>query len=844
VQSKRGQPVTQCHPVYLLARILQICGGVILTGLATLPSAAVAQDAGVELFEAKIRPVLVEHCYKCHSAEAQATGKLKAELLLDSREGMRRGGESGPSVVPRNIKQSAVIAALKHESVEMPPKGKLPDAVIADFEKWIKLGAPDPRDGKAATTSRVIDLEKGREFWCFQPVADAQPPNVQDGQWARTDVDRFVLAKLESQQLKPVTDADPAVLTCRLHLDLVGLPPAPDELDRWLSALKQDPESLAGLVDELLASEHFGERWGRHWLDVARYAESNGNSRNATFPLAWRYRDYVVDAFNSDTPYDRFITEQVAGDLLPSNSIEEHNRSHVATGFLALASKPVIRGKQGGFVPDIANDQIEVTSRAFLGLTVACARCHDHKFDPIPTTDYYALAGIFASSDTLYGGGGNSMGGAPTTGLHTLKDKDPTKQQAYNEWKAAVDALKKQQQKVNGELKKLRGKLPRKRKGKETKAADPKVQAQFDKLTEQSNKLRAEIQQLEKQKVSPPSQAMGVRDAGKVQEIAVYIRGESPKGPPVPRGFVSVTTEASLELPGDSSGRLELSRWIASADNPLTARVIVNRIWQHLFGEGLVRTPDNFGINGDRPSHPELLDWLAARFVEDGWSVKRMIRRLVLTRTYALSDAHDERNYEADPDNVFVWRHARRRLEAEAIRDAILAVSGQLDRQRPEGSVVTRHGGKLIQDALTPDTIHKESVHRSVYLAILRNGLPEVLELFDVADPSLVVGRRSVTTVPAQDLFLINSPFVSEQSKHFAELVLLKDGNETDRIGFAYRRALSRKPTSAEIERAAAFLEQSRASLASEVPEAERELAAWTPFCQALFVAAEFRYVR
>ncbi len=591
-------------------------------------------------------------------------------------------------------------------------------------------------------------------------------------------------------------------------------------------------------MDSLLQSPHFGERWGRHWLDVARYAESNGNSRNATFPHAWRYRDYVIDSFNADMPYDQFLREQIAGDLLPSKSPAERNRQLVATGFLALGSKPVIRGKAGGFVPDVAADQIEVTSRSILGLTVACARCHDHKFDPIPTSDYYGLAGIFASSETLYGGGGNSMGGAPATDLHVLVDKDPARAEAYQQRQQQLAAVAKRQNEIKGELKILR---PRKKKGRQAKESSPEIAAELEKLGEEHKELAAQQKKLQAQRVEAPGRAMGIREASKVTEVPIYVRGETAKGSPIPRHLLSVAaTESGGIFPSDQSGRLELARWLTDKENPLTARVMVNRIWLHLFGEGIVRSPDNFGFNGERPTHPELLDYLAATFVEEDWSVKRMIRKLVLTRTYRLADNYDESNYETDPDNIYLWRHSRRRLEAEAIRDAVLAASGALDPQRPEGSVVTAHGGKLIQDALTPDKIHQPSNHRSVYLPVLRNGLPESLEVFDFADPSLVVGRRSVTTVPAQDLFLMNSPFVVEQSRQFARRLLGESTKAIARIDLAYRIAVSRDASDQERERALQFMQETTDDLTNEEPE----LAAWASFCQALFVSAEFRHVR
>lgn len=827
-------------PSYHRQIALKTCTFAILLALL---SGSLKADEKTDFFEAKIRPVLIESCYKCHSAAAQANGKLKGGLLLDNRESIRRGGETGPAIVPGNTKNSLLLSALRHEDFEMPPNGKLPDGVIADFAKWIQMGAPDPRDGVTAVESN-IDLEKGRQFWSFQPVQKPTLPENIDPAWSQTGIDRLVAATMTAKGLKPVDLATAEVLVRRLYLDLIGLPPSPQQLEQWaerLEAKNQRQTALESLVDSLLESPQFGERWGRHWLDVARYAESNGNSRNATFPHAWRYRDYVIDAFNADTPFDQFITQQIAGDLLPHKTTEQRNANLIATGFLALASKPVIRGRGGKFIPDIVADQIEVTTRSVLGMTVSCARCHDHKFDPIPTTDYYGLAGVFASSQTLYGGGGNSMGGAPASGLHALISDDLAKNKRYAQWQSELAKVTKRQKEVTNEIKRMR---TRPKKGEKPKSLTAEQKDRLKELNLEKKQLAGELKKLRAKPVAAPQAAMGIREGSGINEVPVYVRGVSPKGDAVTRRLLTVLSDS--ESPGfndQQSGRLELAQWLTSSENPLTARVMTNRVWQHLFGIGIVRTPDNFGVNGARPSNPELLDYLAGVFVEDGWSVKKLIRRLVLTRSYQLSTAYQEANYKLDPDNIYVWRHARKRLEAEVIRDTILLASGTLTEKRPAGSVVTVHGGKLIQDSLTPDKIHKPSNHRSVYLPILRNGLPEVLEIFDVADPSLVVGRRNVTIVPAQDLYLMNNPFVLQKSEEFAQRLLQESDDEKGRIDLAYRIALSRRSTEAEQLKAERFLAEVVTSLPESKTEEERQMTAWTSFCQALFVSSEFRYL-
>jgi hypothetical protein len=828
--------------------------------LCFVPFGTASADSGTEFFEAKIRPVLVEQCYKCHSSDAQKNGKLKGGLLLDTREATRMGGESGPAVVPNDAKKSLLLSALRHQDFEMPPKGKLPSNVIADFQKWIEMGAPDPRDGQGIVQTK-IDLVKGRQFWAFKSAVDTDPPKVNDDKWVRADFDRFILRKLETNKLQPAADATMDVLARRLSFDLVGLPPDP----RRLKQLSNTPpakrqEAIEEFVDELLASEQFGERWARHWLDVARYAESNGNTRNATFPFAWRYRDYVIDAFNADLPFDQFARQQIAGDVIKFDSIEETNAGKVATGFLALASKPMMRGKgKGGFQPEIVADQIEVTTRAFMGLTVACARCHDHKFDPIPTTDYYALASVFSSSDTLYGGGGSTMGAFAVTGLHSLESKDKDATARRKVWEKQVADLMAMQKTIAAKVKKSRPskktKANDKQKNKDKQKENDKQRDKdkkrpvdsktvvnlYAELVARQKEVGKQLKALQAQEPQGMPQAMGVREGKKVTLVPIHVRGESPKGNPIERGLLSVIDQmAPPSFDQNSSGRLQLADWIADPANPLTARVAVNRIWLHLFGEGLVRTPDNFGLNGDRPTHPELLDWLATRFVEDGWSVKRLIRRIVLSRTYQLSNEHISLNYKSDPDNIYHWRHNQRRLEAEAIRDAILFASGKLDRTRPNSSPVEAVGSQLIQDKLTPETIHKPSVNRSIYLAMMRNGLPEMMEVFDVADPSLVVGRRNTTTVPAQELFLMNSPFVLEQAELFARQITEATSDESERIRLAYHRAVSRAPSEDETNRALEFVK----GIETQSSEDDDGLGSWASLCQALFISAEFRHVQ
>ncbi len=788
----------------------------------------------VTFFEKKIRPVLVGQCYSCHSAEAE---KLKGGLLLDSRDGLRTGGDSGPIIVPGSPEKSLLIESLRHtdDGLKMPPKQKLPAAVVADFEEWVKIGAPDPRgvradDGKTAS-ERAIDIEKGRQFWAFQPPKRSAPPDVKDETWAETGVDRFLLAALEANGLKPVADADPRTLLRRLHLDLIGLPPTPEEVEEFVSdyesSIGSPHSAIERAVDGLLASSHFGERWGRHWLDVARFAESSGKAVNYTYPHAWRYRDYVIASFNADKPYDQFIREQLAGDLMPASDPKLTADRLVATGFLALGQRVLIERDRIQFEMDQADEQIDTVTQAFLGITAACARCHDHKYDPIPQTDYYALAGIFRSTETCYGTIRQFQARRPADLLELPKGTP-----------VALPMLT----------------LPERAK---LVAQRDELQKQFDRLPKSEDVRRLQLESriialdarlnLYEKDGTPKPLAMGVREHGRTVNSPRYVRGETDKpGEIVPRGVLQVVGANPPKVTA-GSGRKELADWIASKDNPLTARVIVNRVWLHLFGRGLVPTPDNFGAVGQPPTHPQLLDALAVEFMEDGWSVKRLIRRLVLTHAYRLGSQFDSENYEADPDNALVWRSASRRLDAEVVRDSILAVSGLLDRIPPQGSDVARSGdgpaARLTATLSGRGMTDPGDTHRSIYLPVLRDNLPEALTLFDGADANTVVAERPSTTVPAQGLFLLNNPMVMRAADAAAEQLLTDTTSENDRVRQAYLRFYARPPAEQELAAAQRFLDDYTRQLATDnVPRSRHDREAWAAFCQALFASAEFLY--
>ena len=754
--------------------------------LSTIALQAMAADMTPDqrsFFESRIRPVLVKQCYECHS---QNSKKLGGKLLLDAPSEMIAGGESGPTLIPGKPDDSLIIQALRYDGLEMPPKKRLPEPVVHDFITWVKMGAPDPRADLPKTAVKTVTKDKAA-LWSYQPVTNPQPPAVKSGDWPRDRIDRFVLAKMEANGLSPATDAPAAMLVRRLYFDLTGLPPPLDQ---------SMPPDLPALVDRLLDSPQFGERWGRHWLDVARYAESNGNdglSRNPSFPHAWRFRDYVIRAFNEDTPYDRFITEQLAGDLLPADSPAQRDAQLIATGLLALGAKPA-KAMNDNFEMDVVADQINVIGSGIMGLSVGCARCHDHKTDPIPTRDYYALAGIFRSTETLWGAAAHQGLTAPQTPLHELQA-----------------------------------------------AAKISVQPAAEAIISKHKPHRPPAAPAFKYASDAPL-AMGAREARAVIDCKLNIDGDSKKlGPAVPRGFLSACGAAAVQIPdAKQSGRLQLARWLASPQHPLTARVMVNRVWQHLFGEGLVRTPDDFGTTGERPTHPELLDYLATRFMREGWSIKRLIRSIVLSRTYQLSSLCDNQMREKDPDNLLLARHNRRRLDAEALRDAMLAATGDLNPQPAQGSLI-QHQNVLVNE-LPP--LHQPSRHRSVYLLMLRNSMPPELTPFNLPDSTTITGRRDNSALATQSLYLLNNDFLVEQSRRFAERVMLTSNDTTRRIQSAYQQAFARTPTGSEIQRAHDFIREADLMLVSTGNDENGRLSnAWAAFCQALLASNELRYV-
>ena len=930
------------------------------TALVMITNVAWAADsAEFEFFEKKIRPVLVSECYQCHSKEE----KVKGELRLDWKGGWQKGGESGATIIPGRVGKSLLIQAIRHADADlkMPPKKKLTPEQIADFEKWVAMGAPDPRTNSEATAEeKKLDLEAARQFWAFQPVKKPSRPILKNKSWALTDIDRFILSELEKKELNPVKDADHLTLLRRLYFDLIGLPPTSDQMKAFVKAAQANKKNaVEKVVDELLASPHFGERWGRHWLDVVRFSESTGGGRTLLMKEAWRYRDYVIDTFNADKPYTEFIREQIAGDLIDGGTLEEQRERLTATAFLLLGPTNYELQDKTVLEMDIVDEQMDTMGKAFMALTIGCARCHDHKFDPIRTEDYYGMAGIFKSTKSVI------HSNVSTWNKRTLpispEDKKTAKQQAVQiaDLKKEINRLKKKTGSAPNKLPSVQATdLPgivvdnpdakiigqwaksnsvenhvgseylynsgpdskvvypvkftkggkyevrisfahhpnrssktlvtvRHNDGENTfrinqkkkpavdgyfqslgffefqsgqwdaveistmgnngaviadavqfllegspvvakKEAEPKKKPAKQNLSDDKAKLtelEKKLKTLESKRVKQP-QIIAASELDNPGDIQIAIRGNVHNaGPKTPRRFIQVLNRGSIpKIKSKSSGRMELANWMASAEHPLTARVFSNRVWHHLFGKGLVASVDNFGHMGQLPTNQTLLDHLANRFTEQDWSVKKLIREIVLSRTYQLSSNSGEQT-QVDLENKLHWRQNRRRLQAETIRDSILAVSNQLD---------TKMGGPTIKEGTKIEYGYEfEGTRRSIYTPVFRNTPLEILAVFDFADPNLVVGERTTSNVPTQALYLMNSPFVREQADNAAKVLLAENlTDQSSRINQAYRRTLGRDATSSEREILLSFLDN------------QRDLAkAWSQIFHGLYASPDFRYL-
>ena len=825
-------------------------------------------DEQINFFETKIRPVLVSKCYGCHSNKV---GQLRGGLALDTQDATLAGGDSGPAIVPHELDESLLWEAINYDGYAMPPEEQLPADVIEDFRKWIEMGAPDPRVTVAAQINSKItqaDIEAGRKFWAYQSPEVIPASAVDDQEWPRNQIDNYVLQSLESSDLNPAEDALPHVILRRLCFDITGLPPSIEQIDWFEKRWEQNPdEAIAYVADRLLESEQFGERWGRHWLDVARYAESSGKEMNTTFPHAWRYRDYVIDAFNKDKPYDQFVKEQIAGDLLPVDSDEEWTENLLATGFLTLGPKTLTEQNPIQFYLDQIDEQIDVTTRVFLGTSVACARCHDHKFDPIPQADYYAMAGIFQSTDTLFGTLDTFQNRRPSTLVHMpVADPNPF-DESYT--RAELEKLKQELEDVNRRLQEARQARRQNRKSSDA----PVSVASVARLSARAGALKLKLESVDEDG-NPVSFCMAVQPR-EPRDARLLVRGEFDQpAQQVPRGFVQVLDENSISIDSDSTGRLELAEWIGSAENPLTARVMVNRIWMHLIGRGLVTTSENFGASGEAPSHPELLDYLAVEFVDNGWSVKQIIKQVVTSRTYRMSGEFNERAFARDPENRLVWRANPQRLDAEQFRDAMLSISGEIDLRRPRGSLIAKVGDGVVRDGVifsefnsnsdqntntrnrrnrkgnsmtnrqgsTPQysvtEIDRAEKFRSVYLPIIRDNLPRSLEVFDFAEPSMVVGQREASNTSVQGLYLLNNDFVIQQADAMSTRLMKSSSDLQQQVQLAFNLAYGRKASVDEMKIAEEFFGQ---YMTGDNDFARQR--ALSAFCQALFGSAEFRFL-
>jgi hypothetical protein len=728
-----------------------------------------------EFFETKIRPVLVEQCYKCHSEEAEKQKKLRGGLKLDTRAGLLKGGDTGAAMVPGKAGASLLLKTLKYDGdVQMPPKGKLPDAVIKDFETWIADGAVDPRTGEIARAT-TIDIGKGKQFWSFQPLKEPPVPGS-----ATNPIDAFIAAKWQEKGLKPVAKADKRTLIRRAYFALTGLPPSPEAVDAFLK--DESPDAYARLIDKLLASPQYGEKWARHWLDVARYAEDQAHTFAVRLKTqAWRYRDWVIAAFNDDTPYDRFVKLQIAGDMLPDAPSDPFTK-FAGLGYLGLGAEYYKNTAAAQAIAEELDDRVDTLTRGFLGLTVSCARCHDHKFDPIPTRDYYSIAGIYM---------GTNLTDAPLA--------PPNEVKAYNEAQAKL-------KQAEDRLKKVQAALKANTSGFFTQA---RTAVEAKQLPEEIAKLKKEIPTL------PVAHVVSGNGSG----MKVYIRGNpATQGEPAPKGFLQVLP--SPKAAGGDYTRLDLANAIASRDNPLIARVFVNRVWAWHFGRGLVSTPSNFGALGDRPSNPELLDWLAINFMKNGWSVKWLHRQIMLAGVYQLESRPDPADDKVDAANVYLWRGTRKRLEIEDWRDSLLVVSGNLD---------TRGGGP------TFDLRDPNARRRTVYAKVSRHDLDGLLRLFDFPDANVTADKRVVTTVPQQQLFALNSEFMVAQAKAFTARVEKSGATDEERIAAAYRIAFGRAPERAEVDLALRFLKLP--------PRSDDKLSRWQQYAQVLLASNEMMYV-
>ena len=942
-------------PLFSLPSFLRL---ILVFGLATSSTLAQAADPG-DFFEKKIRPIFVENCQGCHNSELKTGG-----LDLSTPEGFANGSQSGPIISHDNPENSRLLRVVNYEdTLKMPPRMKLGDPEIAALREWVMAGAPWPVFEVAPSanvgeqqpeTEDSLFIEDQRNFWAFQPLNNPAPPEVQTESWIQSPIDRFVLARLEQKGLAPASPADKVTLLRRATFDLTGLPPTEEEIVEFVA--DDSAQAFERIVSRMLGSPRYGERWGRHWLDVARYADSTGNDEDHRYPHAWRYRDYVIAAFNEDMPYDQFVREQISGDLLPSDDPDGVNRRGiVATGFLALGPKAIAQQDKDKMLYDVYDEQMDVVTKAFMGLTVTCARCHDHKFDPILTKDYYSLVGIFASTKSFRTP--RSFVSKPwVTPLGPEEEYQQYLQHRDNISAKKFEIVDTVSEHVERHNRRLVGKLAKymlaarevyhdrstlgdvagdERLDKEVlrlwvsylrpQTEDARVhltdwhsapdetlpevalayQVRFEELAcewqetmrlwrravkravkrknmpppdkpkfdpeedpffydinfselgpfalseEQQDAvipapigavvagLRQELKLLEETLPAEPDLASSVAE-GDVVRQKVFIRGDHHNpGEAVSRGFPKILDGSDGPRITEGSGRLALAEWLARDDHPLTARVMVNRIWQWHFGEGLVRTPNNFGKLGEKPTHPELLDYLAKRFIDGGWSVKSMHRLIMLSSAYQMGSEAAADSLREDLENKLLTRFKRRRLNVEAIRDSLLAMDGSLDLEMGgtlQFGIGTDRENSNDRLSLNPEKVDR----RLVYLPLRRANLPTLLNLFDFGDATTTLGKRSGTNVAPQALFMMNSDFVATRARNLAQTLLDDSGpGHAQRLERAYLITLNRRPESYEVESGLAYLDR----LGSEPSDSMEDLDAWQSLCRVLMASNEFIYL-
>lgn len=779
-----------------------------------------ARTNSAELWNAQVAPLLKEHCWSCHGEETQ-----ESDLRLDTVAGIARGGKAGPPVIPGKPSESLLLLTVKHAdpTLKMPPEDKLSEEQITVLENWIAGGAQHP-DGAIVISEPAphFDIEEAREWWSFRPLQDPSAVLADDG----SGIDQILNGLLQERGMTRNPVADKVTLLRRAHYSLTGIPPTPAELQAFLD--DESPDALQTVIDRLLESQQYGERWGRHWLDVARYADSNGLDENIAHGNAWRYRNYVIQSFQHDRPFHQFLTEQLAGDLLVSSETEEKRKAEllIATGFLSLGPKVLAEGDERKLLLDIIDEQMDTIGRSMLGLTIGCARCHDHKFDPISQADYYAMSGIFQSTRTM-----ESLARIAKWNenpIDTAQDRT-----AREQHQAKLDAL---QQTIDQTVKTASEKA-----GSQEPLADDKLPAD---VQETLKTLRQQHTELTDQLPQLPT-AMGVAEAD-ITPSRLLARGNHlAPGRVIPRSIpVVFDASRSFEVPEDRSGRLALARWITGNTNPLTPRVIVNRVWRWHFGRGIVSTTDNFGKLGEKPVSPELLDWLAVRFVQSGWSLKALHRLIMTSETWQSSAADHPRNEELDPENQYFWRWDLRRMEAEIIRDSILAVTGSLDATMGT-SLLHVDNRKFLFDHTSKDTTNYDSQLRSVYLPVIRNNIYDAMALFDCTDGAVPNGNRGSSTVASQALFMMNSQLIINASRKHAELLLQQELSDQQRVELLIRRTLSRPARANEVQQLLSAIPQLEQQFQQESPETEDSvLSAWTVLCQTLLMSNEFLYVR